>query len=56
MKQPVLRVDRSPLNERRWCLELKCGHEVWITSKREPQRKIIKCSACEIRKRLGSAP
>jgi predicted aminopeptidase len=42
----VLRVDRSPMNGRRWALTLACGHEEWITSARKPTRKTARCSKC----------
>lgn len=43
----VLSVKQSPLNEQRWCLNLECGHEVWITAKRRPTRKLATCELCE---------
>jgi hypothetical protein len=42
----VKRVDQSPVNPRRWCLELSCGHEVWITASRRPIRTTHPCM-CE---------
>ncbi len=42
----VQRADRSPLNPRRWCLILTCGHEVWITSARRPNRVAVPCPKC----------
>lgn len=45
-KQEVVRIDRSPMNPRRWCIELRCGHEVWVTAARRPQRMVMKCMEC----------
>jgi hypothetical protein len=42
----VVRIDRSPMNKRRWCLELECGHEEWITSSRRPTREFTICCKC----------
>lgn len=42
----VKRVDPSPLNGRRWCCELECGHEVWVTATRPPKR--ARCSVCAV--------
>lgn len=42
----VRRVDRSPMNALRWCIELECGHEEWATSKRRPTKTKMKCSTC----------
>jgi hypothetical protein len=35
--QRILRVTQSPMNAERWCFDLVCGHEAWVTSKRRPQ-------------------
>ena len=43
----IKRVDRSPLNERRWCLTLACGHETWITSRCRPRMKDVICVECK---------
>lgn len=43
----VQRVDRSPMNPYRWCLELSCGHEVWVTAKRKPTRMKAVCPECK---------
>jgi len=42
----VKRVDQSPLNPRRWCVELACGHEVWVTSSKKPKAKTMICPEC----------
>lgn len=39
----VLRVTQSPMNAKRWCLDLDCGHEVWITAGKRPTRQTMKC-------------
>ena len=45
-KQQILRIDQSPMNPKRWCLELACGHEAWITTVRRPTRKSAVCYDC----------
>ena len=42
----VIRADRSPMNRKQWCLELDCGHEVWITATREPRKLTHECPRC----------
>lgn len=42
----VLRVDRSPMNPKRWVLTLSCNHEVWVTAARKPQQKTSPCATC----------
>lgn len=39
----VVRVTRSPMNAKRWCLELDCGHEVWVSASRKPTAKTAPC-------------
>ncbi len=39
----VLRIVQSPMNPARWCLELDCGHETWITATTCPTRKTHRC-------------
>lgn len=48
VKQPVVRIDRSPMNAQRWCLELACGHEKWVTARRRPAipAKPLRCERC----------
>ena len=46
-KKKVLRVDRSPMNPRIWCLELECRHGKWVTAVRKPTRITARCSICE---------
>jgi hypothetical protein len=45
----VLRVTQSPMNAERWVLDLECGHEEWVTSKRRPVRRTHLCTKCETR-------
>jgi len=42
----VQRADQSPMNPKRWCLTLSCGHEVWVTANRKPQRMKEQCERC----------
>jgi hypothetical protein len=47
VKQPVVevaRMDPSPMNPRQWCIQLKCGHEFWVTGK--PRYKKAICKKC----------
>lgn len=46
VNRTVLRVDRSPMNEKRWSLTLSCGHEGWVTSGRRPAKKTAFCAVC----------
>ena len=39
-------VKQSPLNEKRWCLQLNCGHDAWITATKRPQRRMHVCPRC----------
>lgn len=41
MKQQISRVVQSPMNARRWSIELACGHEVWVTSRTRPRKESI---------------
>ena len=45
--QTVTRVTQSPLNTSRWCLDLACGHEVWMTANQKPRRKQATCARCD---------
>ena len=45
-KARIDRVTQSPMNEQRWCLDLDCGHRIWVTAKRRPTRKQIGCNDC----------
>ena len=46
-KRKVVSITQSPMNNKRWCLELECGHDVWITSKSHPKRNTEKCTTCD---------
>lgn len=46
MRKAVVRTDQSPLNALRWCIELECGHEVWVTQQRRPTIRSMVCPAC----------
>lgn len=46
-KNRVVSVKQSPLNPLRWCLQLDCGHDVWITSKKKPLRVANPCERCK---------
>lgn len=50
-KSRVESVKQSPMNPRRWCLQLDCGHDEWITAQRRPQRMQHRCSMCAARAR-----
>lgn len=39
-------VKQSPMNPLRWCLQLDCGHDEWVTSNSRPARKTQRCSKC----------
>lgn len=43
-QRKVIRATRSPMNERRLCLDLECGHELWVSDKRAP--KLVGCHEC----------
>ena len=43
----VARVDPSPMNASRWCIELRCGHHVWVTAKRRPKTTVVDCKQCD---------
>jgi hypothetical protein len=42
----VSRVDQSPMNPKRWCLTLTCGHEVWVTRSARPKIQAHFCEKC----------
>ena len=45
-KARIDRVTQSPMNEQCWCLDLDCGHRIWVTAKRRLTRKQIGCNDC----------
>src|SRR5882672_1893650 len=42
----VLKITQSPLNPRRWSLDLNCGHDIWVTARRKPTRQFAPCPKC----------
>ena len=46
MKVAVKSVTQSPMNAKKWLLELVCGHDVWVTAQRKPTAKTYPCSIC----------
>jgi hypothetical protein len=44
----VTRIDQSPMNKLRWCMQLECGHEVWVTASRKPKFKTERCERCRV--------
>ncbi len=40
---PVVGVERSPLNRRRWALALSCGHDAWVTCTGKPLLERAPC-------------
>jgi hypothetical protein len=46
IREAVERVDQSPMNPKRWCLTLVCGHEVWVNGNRRPTAKTAICERC----------
>ena len=50
----VERADQSPMNPKRWCLTLVCGHEVWVTRSVRPKLQQHFCERCaQSQKREG---
>ena len=45
-KSSVESVKQSPMNALRWCLQLDCGHDEWVTAKRRPTRNTAPCGTC----------
>lgn len=41
---PIVSAHQSPMNASRWCVLLKCGHEVWVTRAGRP--KLVLCDQC----------
>lgn len=35
----IVRIDRSPMNEKIWVLQLDCGHDVCVTQKARPSKE-----------------
>lgn len=45
-QQRVMDMKQSPMNALRYRLLLDCWHEVWITAKRRPRRRFMRCPVC----------
>lgn len=45
-KRDVVRVTQSPMNKKRWSIDLSCGHEVWVTRSKKPTAKTMVCNEC----------
>lgn len=45
-KRDVKVITRSPMNALRWCLQLSCGHDVWVTRKGPPKVQRLFCERC----------
>ena len=57
MSEPLLKsriesVKQSPLNAHRWCLQLDCGHDVWVTAKQRPRGRTAQCPQCDAKQYL----
>ena len=50
----VRSVTQSPINSRRWYLDFDC-HGAWITAKKKPTRKRMRCQICAMPKPQGGA-
>lgn len=42
----AVRVTQSPMNAKQWCVDLECGHEIWVTSNRKPKKQSYPCEKC----------
>lgn len=45
-KQVIVSATRSPMNAKRWLLELGCGHPQWVTAARKPTARATRCIRC----------
>ena len=50
IRSECVRVTQSPMNPKRWCLDLACHHESWVTAGRIPKKvgKRVKCQICTL--------
>ncbi len=55
-KRQVIRVISSPMNSKRWLVELSCFHQVWVTRTRRPTMKTFRCPKCAAPKSGTSVP
>lgn len=46
LPERVSNVKQSPLNPRLWNLSLSCGHDLWMTAKGKPRRRLAHCPRC----------
>lgn len=44
-KRRIERVTQSPMNPVRWCLDLECGHEKWVTQRGRPSKESLTTGA-----------
>lgn len=42
----ILRVTQSPMNPKVWCVDLQCGHDVWVTGRKPRKTAKIHCEKC----------
>lgn len=56
IKRAVTRKDQSPTNPLRWCIQLECGHELWITGERPPKYQSAMCAKCAADSASGEQP
>jgi hypothetical protein len=47
MRTEITSWTQSPMNEKRWFGQTKCGHGVWVTKDRKPTRKTTGCHICD---------
>lgn len=47
MLKKIQRVDRSPMNPKVWCVQLECGHELWVYKKPRKDCPGLKCGKGE---------
>ena len=53
MNSRIKSIKQSPLNPQQWCLDLACGHDVWVTAKQRPRAKKAKCPKCAAKERAA---
>lgn len=46
VERKVVRVDRSPMNPKVWCVQMDCGHEVWGAFRKPKVGTMRKCETC----------
>jgi hypothetical protein len=50
----VTRIDQSPMNPKQWCVQLSCGHDIYVTRAKKPKMKFHSCDKCAGEKRYAS--